>query len=91
MGLINKSSDEDVLLTEHMGKAEPLCSVYDKNCIPYIRSAIDQNQLKITNAIKGLIIKLVSFDNEPWFRGNEFANINSVEELQKFEIKNKST
>jgi molybdenum cofactor guanylyltransferase len=89
-GLINNSGDEDVLLTEHQGKAEPLCSVYDKSCIAHIRSQIEQNQLKITTALDGLKIRVISFDKEEWFRGNEFANINSKEELQKFENKNKS-
>jgi molybdenum cofactor guanylyltransferase len=83
-GLINNSGDEDVLLTEHLGKAEPLCSVYDRICIVHIRSKLEQNQLKITNALEGLKTRVISFDNEDWFIGNEFANINSIEELRKY-------
>jgi molybdopterin-guanine dinucleotide biosynthesis protein A len=82
--LINNSSDEDVLLTEHLGKAEPLCSVYDRNCITHLRSQLEQNQLKITDALAGLKTRVISFDNEEWFVGNEFANINSIEELNKY-------
>lgn len=89
-GLINNSDDEDVLLTEHLGKAEPLCSVYDRSCITHLRSQLGQNQLKITDALAGLKTRVISFDNEEWFRGDEFANINSDEELKKYENNNKN-
>lgn len=83
--LVNNSSDEDVLLTEHLGKAEPLCSVYDKNCIPHFKSLLEQNHLKITDALKGLTTRVTSFDKEEWFKGNEFTNINSIDELKKYD------
>jgi molybdopterin-guanine dinucleotide biosynthesis protein A len=83
--LKNTCGDEDVLLTEHLGLAEPLCSVYDRNCITHIRPLLEQNQLKITDAFEGLITRVISFDKEEWFRGNEFVNINSIKELKKFE------
>ena len=86
--LINNCADEDVLLTEHKGLAEPLCSVYDKHCATHIRLLLEQNQLKITDAFEGLKTRVISFDKEEWFSGNEFANINSEDELQKFENKN---
>jgi len=83
-GLLQACGDEDVLHTEHEGKMEPLCSVYDRNCIPHIRLLLEQNQLKITNATAGLKTRRISFDGEDWFKGNEFANINSIEELKKY-------
>jgi molybdenum cofactor guanylyltransferase len=84
--LINKCSDEDVLLTEHLGLAEPLCSIYDRSCITHIRPLLEQNQLKITDALAGLKTRVISFDKEEWFAGNEFANINSIEELNKYKL-----
>lgn len=84
--LIRNCGKEDVLLTEYQSKAEPLCSVYDKNCTKHIRSLLEQNQLKITDALMGLKTRVVSFDNDDWFRGNEFANINSIEELNKYGV-----
>ena len=84
--LITNCGDEDVLLTEHLGLAEPLCSVYDRNCITHIRPLLEQNQLKITDALEGLKTRVISFDNEDWFAGNEFANINSIEELNKYKL-----
>ena len=83
--LANNCREEDVLLTEHNGLAEPLCSVYDKNCASHFRILIEKNQLKITDALGGLKTRVISFDKESWFKGNEFANINSIEELRKFD------
>ena len=83
-GLINNCEDTDALFAEHKGKVEPLCAIYDRNCISHLRSRLEQNQLKITDALEGLKTRVISFDNEDWFRGNEFANINSIEELNKY-------
>ncbi|MBM3416869.1 MAG: molybdenum cofactor guanylyltransferase [Bacteroidetes bacterium] len=83
--LINNCGEEEVLLTEHNSLAEPLCSVYDKNCLSHIKQCIEKNQLKITDALAGLKTRNISFDDAPWFRGNEFANINSIDELKKLE------
>ncbi len=82
--LIKNAGEEDVLLTEHRDKAEPLCSVYDKNCLEHIRSQLEQNHLKITDAMAGLKTRVISFDSEDWFKGNELTNINSIEELRKY-------
>jgi len=82
--LIINCGDEDVLLTEHLGLAEPLCSVFDKNCMTQFRQLLEKNQLKITDALAGLKTRVISFDKEEWFAGNEFANINSIEELNKY-------
>ena len=87
-GLINSCDGVDALLTEHKGRIEPLCAIYDKVCIAHLRSKLEQNQLKITNALEGLKTRVISFDDEDWFRGDEFANINSDEELQQFKNNN---
>ena len=84
--LVNNCGDEDVLLVSHRNKAEPLCSIYDKNCVAHIRPLLEQNQLKITSALEGLKTRVISFDNEDWFTGNEFTNINSIDELRKYEL-----
>ena len=79
--LSNLAGPEDVLLSEHLGMPEPLCSVYDRSCLPHIRQRIEEDQLKITDALAGLKTRVVSFDQEPWFRGNEFTNFNYPEDL----------
>lgn len=85
-GLISNCDGVDALLAEHKDKVEPLCAIYDRSCIPHFRQRLEQNQLKITDALEGLKTRVISFDNEDWFVGNEFANINSIEELNKYKL-----
>lgn len=84
--LISSCGYEDVLITEHLGKAEPLCSVYDRNCIMHLSRQLEQNHLKITHALEGLKTRVISFDKEEWFLGNEFANINSMGDFNKYRL-----
>ena len=83
--LIEKSKDEDVLITQHKGKAEPLCAVYDRNCIPHFNTFLQQDKLKITDALSGLKTVVIDFDREGWIKEDAFANINTPEDLVKFE------
>ena len=83
--LAHKSGDEDVLITQHNGKAEPLCAVYDRNCIPHFNKLLQQDKLKITDALSGLKTVVIDFDREGWIKEDAFANINTPEDLVKFE------
>ena len=85
-GLLNNCDGVDAIIAEHKNMAEPLCAIYDKSCITHFGSLLEQNQLKITDALEGLKTRVISFDKEDWFVGNEFANINTVEELKKFDV-----
>jgi molybdopterin-guanine dinucleotide biosynthesis protein A len=85
VGLMNNCDGMDAVLAEHKGKVEPLCAIYDRSCIARLRLQLEQNQLKITTALEGLKTRVISFDGEEWFTGNEFANINSIEELRKYD------
>ena len=85
-GLLNNCEGVDVLLTMHTEKEEPLCSVYDKSCIPHFKQLIEAGQLKITDAFMGLKTRMISFDKENWFVGNEFANINTPDQLDDLKI-----
>lgn len=87
--LINNSRKEDVLITEHEGKKEPLFAVYDKTCIPHFHARLKQGNLKITDALQGLKTAVINFDNKNWISDNEFANINTPEELKQFKITKK--
>lgn len=83
--MVKSSGEEQVLLTMHNHRPEPLCSIYDQSVQSVIRSQIEQNQLKITDALEGLQTRRISFDDEAWFRGNEFTNLNSPEEWQQYQ------
>jgi molybdopterin-guanine dinucleotide biosynthesis protein A len=82
--LIKTSEDEDALVAVYNNKPEPLCAIYDRNCIPHFRTLIEQGKLKITDALQDLKTRMVNFDKEDWVTGNEFANINTSEELERY-------
>lgn len=82
--LISRSNHEDVLVTEHLGKTEPLCAIYNKTCEPHFRLCLEEGRLKVTDALQGLNTLFTSFDADPWLAADEFANINSPEELNKY-------
>ncbi len=81
--LIYNMGIEDALITQHQGKAEPLCSIYASTCIPHFKNKLERDQLKITDALEGLNIRTVNFDDQSWFSGNEFSNLNTPDELNK--------
>lgn len=83
--LIDQCHGLDALVAEHKGKAEPLCAIYDRNCIPSLKILLEQGQLKITDALAGLKTSFISFDNKDWFKGYEFTNVNSPEDLLNFD------
>ncbi len=81
--LLSNIGNEDALITQHLGKAEPLCSIYSSSCIPHFKNKLDSDELKITDALQGLNTRAIHFDDQPWFRGNEFSNLNTPDELNK--------
>lgn len=87
--LRDRCDTEDALLTEHHGKAEPLCAVYSRSCIPHFRKALEDDILKITGALQGLKTVYISFDREAWMTKEIFANINTPEELNEYRNLNK--
>ena len=83
-GLMNKSGSEGVLITEHNGKAEPLCAIYDRNCIPHFKTSLELSRFKITDALHDLDTVVINFDDKDWITDHAFANINTPEELLKY-------
>lgn len=81
--LVAAAGDEDVLFCYHRQMAEPLCAVYNTKASTHIRSCLEKNQLKITEALAGLNTRVISFDDRDWFTGNEFRNMNSPDDLEK--------
>jgi len=65
------------------GMIQPLFGIYGKNLIPLLKEKIEQNQLGMTKFIKEINATLVEINNE-----NEFLNMNTPEEVKKFENEN---
>lgn len=87
--LLARCGSEDAIITEHGGKPEPLCAIYDKNCIPLLKKHLQEGKLKILDALNVLKVSVANFDKSGWLGTNEFANINTREELEKYEPQTK--
>jgi molybdenum cofactor guanylyltransferase len=66
---------------------EPLCALYSKDCIPVIEEMIQKKEYKL-NLIASKInsIKLLKVsDMAEFYQPNSFVNINTIEDLNKYE------
>ncbi|MFZ1321606.1 MAG: molybdenum cofactor guanylyltransferase [Ignavibacteria bacterium] len=81
--LVNKANEEDVLVFENKGEAEPLFAVYDKNCLKPIEELIKNNKLKMKDALNSLKKVQYKFDEYGFDNRKFFTNINTPTELTK--------
>ena len=82
--LIGQAKDEDVLITEHDGKNEPLCAIYDTRCKDLFRNLIAEKRLKMQEALQNLNTVKINFDSDDKVRKDWFVNINTPEDLIKY-------
>ena len=82
--LVENSKKENVLVTEHKGRVEPLCAIYSRNCIKHFHELLKKGQLKMTDALRDMNTVLINFDNQDWITNEEFSNINTPEELNDY-------
>ena len=74
---------EAVVPLNREGRAEPLCAVYSKECLPVVRRNLENNRLKMTawlNEIRTLYVQaeqLAKYDTEL----RSFRNLNRPEDL----------
>ena len=83
--LLEKSGDQDVVIPEIDGEAEPLFAIYSKNCLPVIFDHLQKGDLKIQDILGELRIKRVDKEEidavDP--QHLSFFNINTEEDLKK--------
>ena len=65
------------------GFLEPLAAIYDRSCLPEIRTALEANQLRMTGWHDGLKVRVVSWTElEAKFESNLFLNVNTLADLE---------
>ena len=78
-------SKADALLPDSAGGPEPLCAMYNRRCLPTMEAAIERGDFKVTNALSGCAVELISeaqwkeFDSG----GRLFKNMNSPADYQE--------
>jgi molybdenum cofactor guanylyltransferase len=65
------------------GFLEPLATIYGTSCLPTIRTALENNQLRMTGWHDGLEVRIVSWTElEPRFGSKLFRNVNTQADLE---------
>ena len=85
--LVSETGKEDVLVPEHTGKLEPLCAIYDKCCSDGFKKLIDAGKLGLQKALLEINTVKIKFDFIDGKNINSFVNINTHDELLKYQSK----
>ena len=80
--IISQSGKEDVTVPLHNEISEPLCAVYHKTCTTEFKKCLDRKEFKMRDALENLNVKYVHFGFNDFFSADDFANINTLGELE---------
>lgn len=82
--LISKQNDEaEISVFASESRMHPLIGIYSKKVLPVIKSAIDNNDLKMMNLIANVPHQIIKIDESENFH---LTNINSADELNDLNI-----
>jgi molybdopterin-guanine dinucleotide biosynthesis protein A len=76
----NHNVNFDVSVFEDANRIHPLIGIYDRNILPVIKKAIENNDLKMLHLLSKVTHQLIPIPEE---KRNLFQNINSVAELNE--------
>jgi len=81
--LIESTDGNDITVPFHQNKYEPLCAVYSKKCLPFIKDQIETGDFQIFQFYDKVKTKRLNFSNElPFYQKNLFLNINTKRDLE---------
>ena len=81
--LIDQSTNYDAVIPFHQHQAHPLIALYTKNCQRIFKERIQQNKLKVKDAIELVKTNKVDLSSElPFFDERMLSNINTKKELE---------
>ncbi len=78
--LIYRIEDNDIVIPLTPDGYHPLCAIYSKKCLDYIKLLIDSSNLKVTNLFNFVKVCKVDFFNQDRCELNAFFNVNTNED-----------
>ena len=78
--IANHNSNFDATLFEDAHRIHPLIGIYSKNCLPILKKAIDEDDLKMMHFLSKISLQKLNVD-EP--KSHLFKNINTIAELNE--------
>lgn len=84
--LIEKhNANFDVTVFEEENRVHPLIGMYSRNLIPFIKKAINENELKMMYFVSNVNHQIIAIDKD---KKKLFKNINSIVELNELNLLN---
>ena len=81
--LLNNSNGNDITVPYHRNMLEPLCAIYSKKCLPYIKEQIETGDYQVFQFYDKVKTRQLVFSNKlPFFHENLFSNINTKGDLE---------
>ncbi|MBL7095620.1 molybdenum cofactor guanylyltransferase, partial [candidate division KSB1 bacterium] len=81
--LLENTNGNDITVPYHRNMLEPLCAVYSKKCLPFIKDQIDTGDYQIFQFYDKVKTKQLKFSIElPFYHENLFSNINTKSDLE---------
>jgi molybdenum cofactor guanylyltransferase len=88
--MTNLEPAQIIIAENENGFLEPLAAIYDRACLPAIRTALGANQLRMTGWHIGLEVRLIPWTAlEPQFGPNLFQNLNTQADLKSTDLEPK--
>ncbi|MBU1888302.1 MAG: molybdenum cofactor guanylyltransferase [Candidatus Omnitrophica bacterium] len=81
--MIGEAKDVDIVMPRWQAGFEPLHAIYSKNCIEVIESQLGKNELKVTNCLQYVKVRVINEKEISRFISSQpfFANINTPQDL----------
>ncbi len=86
--IISKVDANEIIAPVHDEQIEPLCAVYSKSCTEIIKQLLDKNVWKLQDALRCFKTKYIYATDTPFLAANNFINLNTPEELKKYQKSN---
>jgi molybdenum cofactor guanylyltransferase len=81
--LVKNSNGYDITVPIHNNMFEPLCAIYSKTCLPYIKNQIESEDYQVFQFYDKVKTKQLVFSNKlPFYHKNLFLNINTKSDLE---------
>ncbi len=81
--LLDKANGNDITVPFHRHKLEPLCAIYSKRCLPFIKDQIETGDYQIFQFYNKVKTRQLVFSSElPFYHENLFTNINTKSDLE---------
>ena len=85
--LIANTNGNDITVPYHQNLLEPLCAVYSRSCLPYIKAQLEAKDNQVFQFYPKVKTKFITFTpNMAFYHPDIFYNINSREDLKKLEV-----